>query len=239
MTAHGNSNTPAQHKVGIIRWIIVSIVFLLLMGLSLFLSAGTIFWLAAWVYLFLAALIQVLDAIVLIPISPDLLGERSRPQAGVKKWDQLLSRLMATIGPLTIWIVSGLDYRYDWSPEISLWVAGISAVLVLLGGLLALWAMAANRFFIGMVRLQDERGHVVIKSGPYQFVRHPGYLGSLLYMFFTPLVLGSLWAFVPALLTCLVVFLRTHLEDRFLRDELPGYQEYSLEVQVKLIPGLW
>ncbi len=89
------------------RWIVISIVFLVLLGLSLFLSAGTMTWPAAWAYLLLAALIQLLDAIVLIPISPDLLGERSRPQAGAKSWDQLLSRLMATIGPLTIWIVSG------------------------------------------------------------------------------------------------------------------------------------
>jgi len=235
----GDNNSFREHKPGIIRWIIVSIVFLVLIGLSLFLSAGTIQWPAGWGYILIAAGIQLLDAIVLIPISPDLLAERSRPQAGAKKWDQLLSRLMATIGPLIIWIVSGLDYRFGWSPDFPVWVVIISATLVFVGGMIALWSMATNRFFIGMVRIQEERGHKVIKSGPYQYVRHPGYLGSLLFIFFTPLMLGSLWGLIPALLTCGVVFLRTHLEDQMLRQELPGYQDYSQEVTRKLVPGIW
>lgn len=217
----------------------MSIVFLLLIGLSLFLSAGTVSWPAAWAYLLLAVLIQLLDAIVLIPISPELLGERSRPQAGAKKWDQLLSRLMATIGPLTIWIVSGLNYRLNRSTDLPLWLAAISALFIFGGGLLVLWAMASNRFFIGMVRIQEERGHQVIKSGPYRYVRHPGYLGSLFFIFFTPLMLGSIWGLVPALLTCGVVFLRTSLEDQVLRSELPGYQAYTNEVTRKLIPLIW
>jgi protein-S-isoprenylcysteine O-methyltransferase Ste14 len=146
---------------------------------------------------------------------------------------------MATIGPLTIWIISGLDYRYAWLPEFPGWLVIIATIFVFGGGLLALWAMAANRFFIGMVRIQDERGHLVIKSGPYQYLRHPGYLGSLFYILFTPLMLGSLWALIPAGLTCGIVFMRTYLEDQTLKAELPGYQDYSLKVTTKLIPGIW
>ena len=235
----GDNNSFRDHKRGIIRWIIVSIVFLVLIGLTLFLSAGTIQWPAGWSYILMAAVIQILDAIVLIPISPDLLAERSRPQAGAKKWDQLHSRLMATVGPLIIWIVSGLDYRFGWSPGFPVWVVITSTALVFLGGMIALWSTAANRFFIGMVRIQEERDHTVIKSGPYQYVRHPGYLGSLLFIFFTPLMLGSLWGLIPALLTCGVVFLRTHLEDQVLRQELLGYQDYSQEITRKLVPGIW
>jgi cytochrome c oxidase subunit IV len=123
---------------GVVRWVITSIIFLILIAASLFVSAGTLDWRMAWVYLALVAVIQVLDALVLIPISPDLLGERSRYQKGAKKWDQVLSRLMATIGPLTIWIVSGLDYRYSWSPELPLWLAIFSTLFVFIGGLLAL-----------------------------------------------------------------------------------------------------
>ena len=231
--------TPADHKPGIIRWIITSIVFLILVGLGLFISAGTISWPAAWAYLVMVAVIFVLDAAVLIPISPDLLGERSRHQADAKKWDQLLSRLMATIGPLITWIVSGLDYRFGWPPELPAWILGISGLFVLLGGLLALWAMASNRFFIGMVRIQEERGHHVIQSGPYRYVRHPGYLGSLFYILCTPLMLGSLWGLIPALMVCGVIFLRTSLEDQVLKDELPGYQDYSQQVTRKLVPGIW
>lgn len=239
MNSPGNTGPAADHKPGIIRWIIVSIIFLILIAASLFLSAGTLEWPAAWMYIILAGSIQLLDALVLIPISPELLGERSRPQSGAKKWDQILSRLMATIGPLTIWIVSGLDYRYAWSPEFPGWLVIISAICVFGGGLLVLWAMAANRFFIGMVRIQDERGHLVIKSGPYQYVRHPGYLGSLFFILFTPIMLGSLWALIPAGLTCGIVFTRTYLEDQTLQAELQGYQEYTDEVAYKLVPGVW
>lgn len=239
MSSPDKTNPHPDHKPGIIRWIIVSIIFLILIACSLFLSAGTTSWPAAWAYLILAAGIQLLDAVVLIPISPDLLGERSRHQSGAKKWDQLLSRLMATIGPLTIWIFSGLDHRFNWSPEIPIWLVVISAFFVFWGGILVLWAMAANRFFIGMVRIQTERGHQVIKSGPYQYVRHPGYLGSLFFIFFTPLMLGSIWALIPAGLTCGVVFIRTYLEDRTLSAELPGYKAYTQDVSKKLIPGIW
>ena len=214
-----SQDTPSEQidlKPGVIRWVITSIIFLILIAASLFLSAGTLDWQMAWVYVAMAAVIQLLDAIVLIPISPELLGERSRYQRGVKKWDQFLSRIMATIGPITIWIVSGLDYRYNWSPHFPTWLVILSVGLVFICGLLVLWALASNRFFIGMVRIQEERGHTVIKSGPYQYVRHPGYLGSLLFILFTAVMLGSLWALIPAGLTCGVVFLRTYLEDNTL-----------------------
>jgi protein-S-isoprenylcysteine O-methyltransferase Ste14 len=241
-----NSNTDEEtqpnerdQKRGVKRWVLTSLIAVVLLAASLFLSAGTLLWWQAWIYLFTAAAILVLDYVVLVPISPDLLGERSRYQKGAKAWDQLLSRLMATIGPVVILIVSGLDYRNSWSGDFPAWIVVIAMEFVLLGGLLALWAMAANRFFIGMVRIQDERGHRVVKSGPYRYIRHPGYLGSLFYIFFTPLALGSLWALVPAVLTLGVIILRTYLEDNTLKNELPGYQEYTAEVHHRLVPGIW
>lgn len=224
---------------GIVRWSIVSLVFMLLICLSLFLSAGTISWPSGWAYLVLAIVIQLLDAIVLIPRNPDLLVERSRPQAGVEKWDQLLSRLMATIGPLVIWVTCGLDYRFGWTATLPLWLVLASSICVFAGGMLALWAMAANRYFIGMVRILEERDHKVIVEGPYRFIRHPGYLGSLLFIFFTPWMLGSMWGLVPAILTCGVVILRTYLEDRFLVSQLPGYRDYTNQVAFRLFPRIW
>ena len=228
-----------NQKRGVKRWVLTSLIAVVLLAASLFLSAGTLFWWQAWVYLFTAAAILVLDYVVLVPISPDLLGERSRYQKGAKAWDQLLSRLMATIGPVVILIVSGLDFRNSWSNDFPAWIVVLAMEFVLLGGLLALWAMAANRFFIGMVRIQDERGHRVVKSGPYRYIRHPGYLGSLFYILFTPLALGSLWALVPAVLTLGVILLCTYLEDNTLKNELPGYQEYTAEVHYRLVPGIW
>ena len=102
-----------------------------------------------------------------------------------------------------------------------------------------LWAMASNPFFATTVRIQDDRGHRVVSSGPYRLVRHPGYFGSLIYNLVIPLVLGSLWTFLPALLTIALLVLRTRLEDRTLQAELPGYPEYAAVVRHQLIPGVW
>ena len=241
-----NSNTVEKtqpndidQKRGVKRWVLTSLIAVVLLAASLLLSAGTLFWWQAWVYLVTAAAILVLDYVVLVPISPDLLGERSRYQKGAKAWDQLLSRLMATIGPVVILIVSGLDYRNSWSNGFPGWIVVIAMEFVLLGGLLALWAMAANRFFVGMVRIQDERGHRVVKSGPYRYIRHPGYLGSIFYILFTPLALASYWAILPAVLTLGVILLRTYLEDKTLVEELAGYKEYTRQVCYRLIPAIW
>jgi hypothetical protein len=155
---------------GIIRWVVTSFSFVLLLEASLFISAGTPRWQMAWFYLLLTAVILVLDALVFIRISPELLGERSRYQKSAKRWDQFLSRLMVNIGPLMIWIVSGLDYRNSWTPPLPIWLLLLSSGLIFAGSMLTLWEMASNRFFIGMVRIQGESGHTVIEAGPYKYV---------------------------------------------------------------------
>ena len=99
--------------------------------------------------------------------------------------------------------------------------------------------MAANRFFSGTVRIQEEREHRVVTRGPYHYVRHPGYAGAILFDLGTPPALGALWAFIPALLTVIFVFVRTALEDRTLNEELAGYQEYTQQVRYRLLPGVW
>ncbi len=99
--------------------------------------------------------------------------------------------------------------------------------------------MQANRFFSTFVRIQEDRGHHVVTTGPYRFVRHPGYAGAIVGSLALPLALGSLWALIPAAIGSAGFALRTHREDRMLRDELPGYLEYSRRVRWRLLPGLW
>ena len=101
-----------------------------------------------------------------------------------------------------------------------------------------LWAMASNPYFATTVRIQEERGHTVTTQGPYHLVRHPGYAGSLVYNLVLPLMLGSWWVYIPSLLTILLTFVRTGLEDRTLRAELPGYSEYAAQTHYRLIPGV-
>jgi protein-S-isoprenylcysteine O-methyltransferase Ste14 len=96
-----------------------------------------------------------------------------------------------------------------------------------------------NRFFSGTVRIQTERGHHVVTDGPYRFVRHPGYAGALLGFVLIPLLLDSVWAFIPAVLLIAITFVRTALEDATLQKELPGYAEYAQTTRYRLIPGIW
>ena len=109
----------------------------------------------------------------------------------------------------------------------------------MLGYAFSSWALIVNRFFSGTVRIQTERGHHVVTDGPYRIIRHPGYAGSLLGYVFIPILLDSLWAFIPAVLLIIVMFIRTASEDSTLQTELPGYAEYAEKTRYRLIPGIW
>ncbi|MGZ9223107.1 MAG: methyltransferase family protein, partial [Anaerolineales bacterium] len=115
----------------------------------------------------------------------------------------------------------------------------IALIVIILGFLFGSWAMVENRFFSGVVRIQKDRGHHVISSGPYRFVRHPGYAGALWTYVFLPMLLDSIWALIPAFLVIGVLVLRTALEDKTLQEELPGYKEFARKTRYRLIPGIW
>jgi len=146
---------------------------------------------------------------------------------------------MAWLGPVAIALVAGFDLRYGWQPEVSPLVQGAGVVIVILGYAMALWAMATNRFFSGVVRIQEERGHTVVGHGPYALVRHPGYVGVSLAALGAPLMLGSAWALIPAAATIVVIVVRTAYEDRTLVRDLAGYEAYARRVRYRLLPGVW
>jgi protein-S-isoprenylcysteine O-methyltransferase Ste14 len=116
-------------------------------------------------------------------------------------------------------------------------LAGLA--LFIAGYVLGSYAMIENRFFSGTVRIQDDRGHRVVSSGPYRWMRHPGYLGAIIAYMGTPALLSSLWAWLPSVALVALVILRTRLEDSTLRAELPGYQAYADKVRYRLLPGVW
>jgi protein-S-isoprenylcysteine O-methyltransferase Ste14 len=219
-----------------IRWAIKSVVFTVVVGLALFLGAGTIRWTMAWVYI---GLYLVQQAILTLILPSELLVERSAVQEGTKQWDHLLSFLSALVLPLVLYLVAGLDHRYGWTLPLSPALRTVALALMVLGMALTGWAMAANRFFSGTVRIQAERGHRVVTGGPYQYVRHPGYVGGILHHPAAPLVLGSLWALIPGALGAAALMARTALEDRTLREELSGYAGYARQTRYRLLPGVW
>lgn len=234
-----DTNPTPEIRAGVARWTVKMIAVLVVFGAILFIAAGRLNWLGGWAFLGLNALSLVLTAALLIPRRPDMLAERSKMQANTKAWDRVLAPLVAMVTPLVIMITAGLDARFGWSAAIppALWVVA----LLLAAGcqVFVLWAMLSNPFFAATVRIQDDRGQQVVRSGPYGMVRHPGYLGAVIFNLAAPLVLGSWWTYIPALISVGLNVLRTALEDRTLQAELPGYRQYAQTVRSRLFPGVW
>ena len=211
---------------------------LLLQAAILFISAGRLDWAMAWAYLGVYAGIVAVNALVILPKSPELIAERGQTKENTKGWDKWLTTLI-TILTLVMLIIPGLQVRYGWSPQLGWMVQIVGLVIVASGYGLVSWAMASNQFFARTVRIQTDRGQTVASGGPYQVVRHPGYVGMMTYSFASPLALGSLWALIPAVLVVTGFVVRTALEDKTLITELPGYAEYAQRVRYRLIPGIW
>jgi protein-S-isoprenylcysteine O-methyltransferase Ste14 len=171
---------------------------------------------------------------------PDLLAERARlmHHENDKRWDRLLVPLAGLCFGLIL-VVAGLDALFGWSPPFNLPTKILSLVIILAGNVLASYALLENRFFSCIVRIQTERGHQVVSSGPYRWMRHPGYAGALWVYLTTPVFLDSRWAFIPAAFLMVVLVTRTALEDKVLQDELAGYGDYARRVRYRLLPGVW
>ena len=197
-------------------------------------------WWEAWIYAIIGILGFTVSRVLVARRNPDLLAERARflQHDDAKPWDKYLSPLVGLGGGL-IPLAAGLDALFDWSPAFSLPVKILALVVILAGYALASYALIENRFFSGMVRIQTDRGHQVVSSGPYRWIRHPGYTGALLTYLATPFFLDSRWAFVPVMFISIVLVIRTSLEDKVLQDELEGYREYARRVGYRLLPGVW
>jgi protein-S-isoprenylcysteine O-methyltransferase Ste14 len=207
----------------------------LVLAVILFAVSGRLDWIWAWIYLGLGMGIFFMNVLVL---PPELMAERGRPKNNVKRWDRVLTGL-AMLPLIGVFVVSGLDKRFEWSAGLSLLWHILGMSLFVTGMVLFTWAMVSNRNFSTLVRIQMDRGHQVATGGCYRFIRHPGYFGYIISVLGTSLGLGSIWAAVPAAVLAFLIIVRTALEDRTLIDELPGYSEYAVKVRFRLLPGIW
>ena len=223
------------------RMILSVIVFLFYTPLVLFITSGQLNWWMAWVYSILSIILSLGSRVLMARKHPDLVAERASYQEaeGAKEWDRKLVPLTAQVGPFLMLVVAGLDQRFGWSITLPLWVALAAWGFAILGFIFSSWALMENRFFSAVVRIQTDRGHTVCTTGPYQYVRHPGYAGGLVWYLMTPLILGSLWAYLPTGFVVALTVLRTSLEDKTLQAELPGYEEYTYQTRYRLLPGIW
>ena len=231
--------SDSQVRTGAIRWLVrETLGNLILIGI-LFGIVGRWDWWMGWALVAVYIVWTVSTAVLILPVNPAMLAERARPHADTQRWDKAL---LGALGLLIVaeYVVASLDVRLGWSPvfPLALRIMGLAAAVAGYDVLLV-WAMVSNAFFVSTVRIQEERKQTVATGGPYRYVRHPGYVGTLLLHWGVPFMLNSLWAIIPAVAMTLVLVARTALEDRTLRDELPGYQEYAERVRYRLIPGVW
>jgi protein-S-isoprenylcysteine O-methyltransferase Ste14 len=228
------STANAKYWVGLI-------IVHLLIPLVLLICGWDLDWWQGWIYSVLIVATGIGSRMWAEKRHPGLMAERGKfgKAQDVKKWDKVLSPLMAMSMTFPLIIVAGLDHHFGWSIVFPTWLNILGLILIVLGYTFAGWALVENRFFSSVVRIQTDRGHVVCDSGPYQIVRHPGYAGNILALPGIVLALGSVWTIIPVIAALIIAVIRTMLEDKTLQEELSGYQDYVHRVRYRLIPGVF
>ncbi|HEY3792213.1 MAG TPA: isoprenylcysteine carboxylmethyltransferase family protein [Bradyrhizobium sp.] len=223
----------------IAKWLLQSLLWSAAIGVLLFVPAGTWRWPAAWVLLASMAFISIAVGLWLAKTNPGLLAERMRLTA---KDEQPADdkRLVMGFGPTMLgWFVAiGIDQRLH-GPDFPLPVQALGLVLLLLSTGFIVWVMHENSFAAPLVKVQTERGHHVVNTGPYAWVRHPMYSGAILFAVGIPLLLGSVWGLVLSPLFAAIFVIRIGIEERTLTAGLPGYGDYTSQVRYRLLPGVW
>jgi protein-S-isoprenylcysteine O-methyltransferase Ste14 len=211
---------------------------LIILAVLLFVPAGRITWTRGWLFLLVFTLLMFGAIVYFRRVNPQMFAIRSRVHPETKRWDKVVIGLLF-LAMFAIPLVAGLDDgRFHWS-SMSRLLMGLGYLLLITGWIGVAWAETVNPFFEPGLRIQTERGHHVIDTGPYAIVRHPGYVAASVMFAGFAISLCSWWALIPAGVGSLVLVLRTVWEDRTLHVELPGYATYATRVRFRLIPGIW
>ncbi|MFX1342537.1 MAG: methyltransferase family protein [Promethearchaeota archaeon] len=243
-----NDSSESLNKYGVSS-IIREFVLVGFTTLLLWFSAGFQLWSTAWIYIVFLLLFSTVFMAAMVKKNPVLLNLRGSPRKAMqttplRRYDKIFFIFYVPLFFL-IPIVTGLEYQrflMTWVIipfSLTLWPILLGFVLILIGEAIFGWAMVSNPFFHGMMKIQEERGHQVISKGPYRWIRHPGYLGQIIFYLGTPLILGSWWAFLLGIIMSFAFIYRTAKEDQTLQIELEGYSEYTAQVRKRLIPGVW
>ncbi|ASY67546.1 methyltransferase family protein [Sinorhizobium fredii] len=224
----------------VVRLIVQTVVWFGIMGAVLFASAGTFAWLAAWIYLAIMLALSLTTGLLLAWHDPALLRERlAAPiQKDQPKADKvLLSVLLPFLfGAFAFMALDAARFRWSTVPP---WVQAAGALLLVLSIVFSYRVMRENSFAAPVVKVQSERGQRVVTTGPYRYVRHPLYSGSLLFVAGTSLLLGSWWGLLAALGLAALLAIRIGIEEKALRAGLAGYDAYAERVPYRLVPFVW
>jgi protein-S-isoprenylcysteine O-methyltransferase Ste14 len=211
---------------------------LLLLISVFFISAGRTDLPRAWFFFGLYFVSLFLNIVIFLKFNPEIIRARSEIRGEMKWWDKIFA-VFYTVFILTMFIICGLDVgRFNISSTgVEFFAVGI--IIFAVGWVFVAWSMVENKFFETTVRIQNEKDHRVVSTGPYAIVRHPGYVGMILFYGCAPLIIGSFYGLIPALLLAFAFIFRTHFEDKTLYEKLPGYKEYTRKVRYRLFPFIW
>ena len=213
-----------------------------LFAVALLWPAGTWRWWEAWVLIVMWVVYGAVMTHYLLQHDPILLAERLKLvpiHKEQKYWDKLLMSVFF-IGGIGLYLIPGFDVmRYEWSEPLPEWMRILALLIHLPCFLLLGWVMRENTFLSQVVKIDKDRGHKVVTTGPYALVRHPMYTVVIVLLFAVPVALGSRYALVLAVFLTLLLIIRTNFEDRTLHEELKGYPEYAKQTRYRLIPGIW
>ena len=230
-TTNGLRRSGTLRILAVTLWVLAQVA-------VLFAAAGRLDLPRAWLFAVVLLGCFLVGGVVVVRRSPEIINQRGEKKPNVRWWDRLF---LAGYVPLVfaLPLVAGLDVgRFHWS-SLGPFSAVVGVVLHLLAGALLAWAMMTNPHFETMVRIQHDRSHQVVTSGPYRFVRHPGYVAGIALSAAVPLIVGSACALIPAGMIALLYILRTTREDATLRHHLPGYHHYTTQTKHRLLPLVW
>lgn len=227
-------------RASVIKQFLLTSVMLIIQMTIFFIAAGDINMPRVWTYFGAAFAHYAASTTLLYKFNPELLVQRLKmKRKGSKLWDEILMRISNLTVLIAVPVVAGLDLGRSHQSNLDVPFALAGFASLILSTALLNWAMIVNPHFEATVRIQKDRDHKVITTGPYRIVRHPGYLAAILFVLSIPLIIGSLLTFIPAGAYILLVVIRTSLEDRTLNQELDGYSEYAKRVRHRLFPGIW
>jgi len=231
---NGSNKTQLSYPVMLLKMF----AFFLVISASIFAIAGKLAYWQGWLFCGIILILLVITSVKFVN-KKDLMQERLKPGPGVKWWDRIFF-IFHIIFIIALFDVSVYDGgKFHWSPKLPIIVYIVAYIIMLFSSSFIIWSMLTNNFFSRNVRIQADRGQYVVQDGPYGFVRHPGYLGMILTVLSVPLVLGSLWGLIPAVLDVIAFIIRTYLEDRMLQKELLGYTDYAQKVRYRIMRGIW
>ena len=209
----------------------------LVMGLIIFLSAGTLLFWEGWFYLFVFAVCVTIITVYFLQKDPALVERRVNggPTAEKEK-SQIIIQSFGGLFFIVLLVIPGIDQRFNWSqvPPVLVIVANI---LVLVGFMIVFWVFNENSYTASTIAVEEAL--TVVTTGPYRWVRHPMYFGAVLMLILTPLAMGSYWGLFCSIPLCIVIVVRLLDEERFLTQNLAGYKDYCLHTKYRLIPLIW